>query len=63
MVILLSILQGCSHKQCQGCESLDVKYEAVFVPSGTREYLCEDCYQKRNSNPTFDDFWIINPAY
>lgn len=62
ITMLLTILSGCSKKRCEYCESTDVKYEALFVPSGTSEYLCEECYQKRNKNPTFDDFWVINPA-
>ncbi len=61
-IMLLTLFSGCSKKQCAYCESSEVKYEAFFVPSGTSEYLCEKCYQKRNENPLFDDHWIVTPA-
>ncbi|MBQ8909765.1 MAG: hypothetical protein IJY91_01845 [Oscillospiraceae bacterium] len=62
IAMLTMALSGCLQKQCALCESTDVEYEALFVPSGTSEYLCEKCYQKRNENPTFDDFWVVEPV-
>lgn len=61
-IMVLIVLSGCSKQHCEYCDSANVKYKALFVPSGTSEYLSEECYQKRNENPTFDDFWVINPA-
>lgn len=60
-IAILALFSSCSgsQKQCQYCESTDVEYEAIFVMTGTREYLCEECYQRRNENPTFDETWSV----
>ncbi len=62
-IMLLTLFSGCSKKQCAYCESSEVKYEAFFVPSGTSEYLCEKCYQRKSENPTFDKYWIVKPLH
>lgn len=61
IMVLSTVMAGCTQRICEYCQSSDVEYEAMFVPSGTKEYLCEACYRERNMNPTFDDFWIVDP--
>ena len=61
VIILSTVFSGCSAKQCDFCDTLDVQYEAFFVPGQSTHYLCDNCYQERKGNPTFDDFWIITP--
>lgn len=61
IIVISALFSSCSNsqKQCQYCESTDVKYEATFVMTGTREYLCEECYQRRNENSSFRETWSI----
>lgn len=61
ITILSAFFTGCSEKQCEYCDSLDVQYTAFFVPGQSNHYLCEECYRECNKNPTFDDYWIVNP--
>ncbi len=65
---ILFFLSSCSSKQCAYCNSKSIAYEAFFVPSGTYEYYCNDCYYQRNNqkeNSSYpivgEDLWIINP--
>ncbi len=66
LFVFTFLLNSCAIRKCAYCDSTNVQYEAFFIPSGTFEYYCEDCYNKREEgidNSPYpiagEDLWII----
>lgn len=61
VALLVSVaLSGCG-KQCRTCGKDHPMYKATFIPSGSYEYLCENCKERMLENSANRMVWRIEP--
>lgn len=55
-ILFSTVLVGCS-KTCDICKNTEAVYEASFKITESKEYLCEECYQKMQE--AFNTLWSV----